>query len=129
MNNQEFERKMNFIVEQQAQFAAHLELRRKREEEFERRHQIWKVEIEDLLTRLARVTNEGFKDVNAKINALVDSHIRMEEQQKKTDEQLRRTDEQLRANAEQQRKTDEQLRRTDDLLRRHLGGKRNGDKS
>jgi hypothetical protein len=115
MTNQELERKMNFIVDQQAQF--------------ERRHQIWKVEIEDLLTRLARVTNEGFKDVNAKINALVDSHIRMEEQQKKTDEQLRRTDEQLRANAEQQRKTDEQLRRTDELLRRHLGGKRNGDKT
>lgn len=108
MTNQELERKMNFIVDQQAQF--------------ERRHQIWKVEIEDLLTRLARVTNEGFKDVNAKINALVDSHIRMEEQQKKTDEQLR-------ANAEQQRKTDEQLRRTDELLRRHLGGKRNGDKT
>jgi hypothetical protein len=129
MTNQEFEQKMNFIIEQQAQFAADLELRRIREEEFDRRHQIWKVEIEDLLTRLARVTNEGFKDVNAKINALVDSHIRMEEQQKKTDEQLRRTDEQLRANAEQQRKTDEQLRRTDDLLRRHLGGKRNGDKS
>ena len=94
MNNQEFERKINFIVEQHAQF--------------ERRHQIWKVEIEDILTRLARVTNEGFKDVNAKINALVDSQIRFEEQQKKTDEQLRRTDE---------------------LLRRHLGGKRNGDKS
>ena len=108
MNNQEFERKMNFIVEQQAQFAADLELRRIREEEFDRRHQSWKVEIEDLLTRLARVTKEGFKDVNAKINALVDSQIRFEEQQKKTDEQLRRTDE---------------------LLRRHLGGKRNGDKS
>lgn len=129
MTNQEFERKMNFIAAQHAQFAAELELRRMREEEFERRHQIWKVEIEDLLTRLARVTKEGFKDVNAKIDALVDSHIRMEEQQKKTDEQLRRTDEQVRANAEQQKKTDEQLRRTDELLRRHLGGKHNGDKS
>ena len=127
MNNQEFERKMNFIVEQQAQF--------------ERRHQIWKIEIEDLLTRLARVTNEGFKDVNSKINALVDSHIRMEERQNKTDEQLRLTGEQLRLtdeqlrltaeqlriNAEQQQKTDEQLRRTDELLRRHLGGRRNGE--
>ena len=99
MNNQELERKMN---------------------QFERRHQIWKVEIEDLLTRLARVTKEGFTDVNAKINALVDSQIRLEEQQKKTDEQLRQ-------NAEQQRKTDEHLRRTDELLRRHLGGRRNGE--
>ena len=104
---------MNFIVEQHAQFAADLELRRMREEEFDRRHQIWKVEIEDILTRLARATKEGFKDINAKINALVDSHIRMEEQQKKTDELVR-------ANAEQQRKTDEQLRR-------HLGGGRNGE--
>jgi hypothetical protein len=51
MNNKEFERKMNFIIEQ----------RRIREEEFDRRHQIWKVEIEDLLSQLERVTKEGFK--------------------------------------------------------------------
>jgi hypothetical protein len=41
------------------------------------------------VTRLAHATLEGFKDVNLKINALVDSQIR-------TDENLRRTDENLR---------------------------------
>lgn len=39
--------------------------------------------------RLANVTLEGFEDVNAKIEALVDSQIR-------TDENLRRTDKSLR---------------------------------
>jgi hypothetical protein len=122
MTNEEFERKINIMAEQQAQFAADLERRRLREEEFDRRHRAWRTEIEDILTRLARVTNEGFKDVNAKINALVDAQIRMEDEQRKTDEQLRKTAEHLKQNAEQQRKTDEQLRKTDELLRRHLGG-------
>src|SRR5438046_1885959 len=43
----------------------------------------------EIVARLANVTLEGFKDVNAKINALVDSQIR-------TDENLSRTDENLR---------------------------------
>jgi len=125
MNNQEFERKMNFIVEQQAQFAAHLERSGVGEEEFERRHQVWKVEIEEILTRLARVVNVGFKDLDAKIKALIDSQIRSEEHQHRMDERWRATEEIVRANAEQQRTTDEQLRRTDEILRRHLSGKPN----
>ena len=32
---------------------------------------------------------EGFKDVNAKLDALVDSHIRLTEAQARTDENLR----------------------------------------
>ena len=101
MHNQEFERKMNSMMEQQAQVAADQE-----------RYRVWKVEIEDLLTRLAMVTKEGFKDVNAKINALVDAQIRMEEEQRKTDEQLRLT-------AEAQRKTEA-------TLERYLRSKSNG---
>lgn len=87
--------------------------------ENDRRHQVWKTEMEDVLARLAWVTKEGFNDTNIKINALVDAQIRMEDEQRKTDELIRR-------NAEAQLKTDEQLRKTDELLRRHLGGKRNG---
>lgn len=119
MNNQEFDRKMNFIIEQHARFAADLNSRQAREAEFDERHRVWKIEIEDILTRLARVTKEGFNDFNAKINALIDVQIRMEDQQRKTEELVR-------LNSEQQRKTDEQLRRTDQLLRRYLGGERNG---
>ena len=105
MNNQEFERKINFIMDQHKQF--------------EQRHRVWKVEIEDILTRLARVTNEGLKDLNAKMNALIDAQMRTEEQVRLTAEQQRKTDEQLRLTSEQQRKTDE-------LLRRYLRSKFNG---
>src|SRR5215204_4194994 len=100
MNNQEFEDKMTFIMERHARFAAHLEMREVREAEFEQRHKVWKVEIEDLLTRLPRVTNEGFKDTNAKINALIDSQIRLEDEQRKTGEHIRETGEQLRQTGE-----------------------------
>ena len=133
MTNQEFEKQMNLMAQQQAQFAADLERRRARDEEFEQGHKVWKVEIEDVLGRLAKVTSEGFKDVNAKINALIDAQIRTEDAQRKTDEQIRlvseeqrKTDEQLRLNAEEQRKTDEHLRRTIDLFNRYLGDKPNG---
>ena len=96
MNNQEFEQKMNFIVEQHARFPARLEERDVREVEFDRKHQIWKIEIEDILTRLARVTNVGFKELDVKINALIDAQIRTEDEQRKTDEQLRKTEELFR---------------------------------
>jgi len=36
-------------------------------------------ETGEIVARLANVTLEGFKDVNAKINALVDSQIRTDE--------------------------------------------------
>jgi len=47
------------------------------------------VKLEDLVTRLAQATTAGFADINAKINALVDSHIRLTESQARTDESLR----------------------------------------
>ncbi len=115
MHNQEFERKMKFMMEQQAQVVAEQE-----------RHRLWKVEIEDLLTRLARVTKEGFKDVNAKINALVDAQIRMEDEQRKTDEQLRLTSEAQRKTDEQLRLTSEAQRTTEKTLDRYLRSKFSG---
>jgi division protein CdvB (Snf7/Vps24/ESCRT-III family) len=85
MSNEEFERKMAFIVEQQAQFATDIQQLR----EVQAQLQATQVQTEQVVARLANVTLEGFKDVTAKIDALVDFQIR-------TDENLSRTDESLR---------------------------------
>jgi hypothetical protein len=68
MSNEEFERKMAFIVEQQAQFAADIQ-----------QLKAIQAETENVVGRLAHVTLVGFNDVNIKINALVDSQIRTDE--------------------------------------------------
>ncbi len=78
MTNDEFEKKMYFILEQQAHFTS--DIQRLREAQ---------AQTEQLINRLASVTLEGFKDVNTKIDALVDSHIRLTEAQSRTDESLR----------------------------------------
>jgi len=74
MNNEEVDQKIAFIIEQQAQFAADI-------------HQLREVQgqTDQVVARLANVTLEGFKDVNAKINALVDSQITLTEAQAHTD--------------------------------------------
>ena len=85
MSNEDLERRMAFIVEQQAQFATDIQQLR----EVQGR-------TEQIVARLANVALEGFKDVNAKINALVDPQIKLNESQAHTDENLSRTDENLR---------------------------------
>jgi len=78
MNNEEFDRKMAFIVEQQAQFATDIQQMRELQ-----------AQTENVVGRLAHATLEGFKDVNAKLDSLVDSQIRLTEAQTHTDENLR----------------------------------------
>lgn len=78
MSYEEMERKMAFIIDQQAQFASDVQQLREVQ-----------AQTEQVVARLANVTLEGFKDVNAKINALVDSQIRLNESQSRTDENLR----------------------------------------
>ncbi|MEK6284006.1 MAG: hypothetical protein AABN95_26960 [Acidobacteriota bacterium] len=78
MNNEEFERKMSFIVEQQAQFAADIQQMRELQ-----------AQTENVVGRLAQATLEGFRDVNVKIDSLVDSQIRLTEAQTLTDGNLR----------------------------------------
>lgn len=85
MTNEEFEKKMEFIVEQQAQFATDIQ----RLSEAQAQLQATQAQTEQLVARLANVTLEGFKDVNAKIDALVDSQVRLTESQSRTDENLR----------------------------------------
>ena len=74
MSNDEVDRKIAFIIEQQAQFTADT-------------HQLREVQgqTDQVVARLANVTLEGFKDVNAKLNALVDSQITLTEAQFRTD--------------------------------------------
>jgi hypothetical protein len=68
MSNEEFERKMAFMIEQQSQFAADIQ-----------QLQATQAQTENVVGRLANATLAGFNDVNAKINALVDSQIRTDE--------------------------------------------------
>jgi len=68
MSNEELERKMAFIIEQQAQFSADIQ-----------QLQATQAQTENVVGRLANATLAGFNDVNAKINALVDSQIRTDE--------------------------------------------------
>ena len=85
MNNEDLQRKMAFIVEQQAQFASDIQ----RLEESQARTDQVVAQTGEIVGRLANVTLEGFKDVNAKIDALVDSQIRTDENVSRTDETLR----------------------------------------
>jgi ABC-type transporter Mla subunit MlaD len=113
MNNEEFDRKMAFIVKQQAQFASDIQRLQESQSQLQesqgRTDQVVAQTAEvvgqmaegigqmgQVLTRLAKVTHAGFTEVNAKINALVDAQIRTEENLSRTDENLRRTDENLR---------------------------------
>ncbi|CAN5588138.1 hypothetical protein BH20ACI3_BH20ACI3_41230 [soil metagenome] len=99
MSNEELDRRIEFIIEQQAQFASDiLQLREAQAQTEQIAAQTSQIvgqtgeivgQTGEIVTRLARGTLEGFKDVNAKINSLVDSQIR-------TDENVRRTDESLR---------------------------------
>ena len=78
MSNEEVERRIAFIIEQQAQFASDIQQLREVQGQ-----------TEQIVARLAEATLEGFKDVNAKINALVDSQITLTEAQSRTDESLK----------------------------------------
>src|SRR5262245_22287768 len=115
MNNEEFDRKMAFIVEQQAQFASDIQQMRDVQQEL----QATQAQTENVVARLAHATLEGFKDVNAKIDALVDAQIRLNESQAHTDQNLARTDANLA-------RTDESLRSLIAVVDRYFREGRNG---
>jgi len=85
MSTEEFDRRIAFIIEQQGQFASDILQLREAQAQTER----ILGETGEIVTRLAHATLEEFKDVNLKLNALVDSQIG-------TDQNVRRTDENLR---------------------------------
>jgi RAB protein geranylgeranyltransferase component A len=78
MSNGDFEKKVEFIVGQQAQFASQIG------------------QLEELVTRLAKATSERFQisdkrvdEIDGRMAALIDSQIHTEENLKKTDQHLR----------------------------------------
>ncbi len=78
MADENIERRMDYVAQQPARFAARM------------------AEIEDIIVRFARATRARFEgtdkrvdDIDERISALVDSQVRTEENMKKTDEKLR----------------------------------------
>lgn len=110
MSNEEVQSKMDFIVEQQAQFVSDMQVLRESQ-----------AQTDQVVARLAYATLEGFKDVNVKIDALVDAQIRNEEKAALADERLNAK---IAALTEAQARTDESLRNlieTQDQNRSRLG--------
>jgi hypothetical protein len=102
MTNEEFEKRMEFLLEQQAHFSADMQ-------------QLGEAQTQtlEIVGRLANGTLEGFKDVNAKINALVDSQIQ--------------TDGKFRALADSQKQTAEDLKNLIAVVDRYFSKGRNGN--
>ncbi|MBI2816882.1 MAG: hypothetical protein HYX72_08070 [Acidobacteria bacterium] len=108
MTNEEFERKIEFIVNQQAQFASDIQQLRDSHKQ-----------TDELLTRLVNVTFTGFKDVNGKIDALVDAQMR-------TDATVRTLSAKVDVLVDSQIRTEENLRNLSDVVDRHIREGRNG---
>jgi len=116
MTNEEFEKTKEFILQQQAQFASDIQQLRESQSALQaaqvKTEQVVK-QTGEIVARLANVTLEGFKDVNTKIDALVDAHIR--------------TDEKINALADSQIQTDGDLRNLIAVVDRYFSEGRNGN--
>lgn len=125
MNSEHFERQMNFIVDQQAKMVVNID--RLHEAQILTDQKLSAAgeavtHLSEVVTRLAYVTKVGFKDVTAKIDALVDSQVAGEESQKRKGDDIYAklnalADSQI-ALSESQKRTEEQLKQTDKRLDR-----------
>ena len=78
MTTEEMQKTMQFILEQQAQFVAN---QQRADERIER--------LETVVTRFANASLARFEKTDERINALIDSQVRTEDNLKKTGEDLR----------------------------------------
>jgi hypothetical protein len=85
MTNEDFEKRVEFILEQQVQFTVDMQQLRKSQ-----------AQTDQVVNRLAAVTLEGFKDVNTKIDALVDSQMRLQDSHARLAESQAQRDESLK---------------------------------
>jgi hypothetical protein len=106
MNNEEkIQKQIEFIIEQQAQFASDIQQLREAQ-----------ATTENLLGRLAAVTTAGFKDLNEKVSILVDAQIR-------TEEKVSSLAEKMTEMAEAQTHTDQRLNVLIDVIGEMRNGK------
>ena len=104
MTEEERQRQMDFILNQQAQFVTDIQSLQERD-----------VAAEKRMTRIESVLVKGYQDTTASINALIESQEAMVQAQHRTDERLRETDERLR-------ETDERLNIFINVVERTLSG-------
>ena len=112
MNEEERQRQMDFILNQQAQFAADIQ---KLQESLSALMES-QAETAQIVNRLAAVTVEGFKQTNAKIDTLIDAQTR-------TEGALTRLAEAQTQLAEAQTHTDQRLDALIDIIREGRNGK------
>jgi len=107
------QKQMEFIIEQQAQFASDIQQLREVQ-----------ANTEDLLGRLAAATVAGFKELNEKVFALVDAQIKSEE--RFSDAQIK-SEEKFSALAEAQTRADERLNSFISVVERYISNNNNGN--
>lgn len=107
-NEEKIQKQIEFLIGQQAQFASEIQ-------------QLREVQMttENLLGRLAAATTAGFKELNEKVSALVDSQIQTQDSLVKIAEAQIRTDEKLA-------ETNERLNTLIAVFERYMSEGRNG---
>ena len=116
MSNEEFEKrfekKIEFILEQQAQFASDIQQLREAQ-----------ATTDNHLGRLAALTTAGFKEINEKISVVIGAQIRTEENVSSLTEKISALTERMNELAEAQAHTDQRLNAIIDIIREDRNGR------
>lgn len=114
-NEEKIQKQIEFIIEHQAQFTSDIQQLREVQ-----------ATTENLLGRLAAATVAGFKELNEKVSALVDSQIQTQEALVKLAEaQVRLAETHARTDAKLS-ETDERLSNLINVFERYISERRNG---
>lgn len=103
---QDIQAKMEFIVEQQAQFAANIQA-----------HDERLTRLENIVTRMAEASLGGIEGLNSKLSVLIDAQIKLGEGHRELQAAQKRTEESLERLAESQAHTDKKLDALIDIVR------------
>jgi hypothetical protein len=116
MSNEEFDRRIEFFLHRQAQFDADIqeikEIQKRTDEKLEL--------FTEGLGELRTLTHEGFKQTIRRFDAVARSFKVIAENSAITDARFRDTDVKINALIDSQLRTEEQLRKTDAKIDRHL---------
>ena len=116
MSNEEFEKrfekKIEFLLDQQAQFATNMQ---KVDERVSK--------VEDLMGRLAVATTAGFKELIEKVATVIDAQIRTEENVSSLAQSVSSLAERMNELAEAQAHTDQRLNVIIDIISEGRNGK------